>query len=297
MLEVNLPQLFINSVLTGSIYALVAMGLALTYSILKFANFAHAEFVTFGAYMAFVINVTLMRSLVWGILAAFILAGFLAIVTDLLFFKQLRKRGATTIPLMIASIGIGLVIRHSIQEIWGPIVNFYRLETIETLQFLTATLTDIEAWIIISAIAVVFAFHILLTYTKIGKAMRALSENPTLALASGINIERLILLVWFIGAGVAGIAGVLRGADTRLTPMMGWELLLPAFAVIVLGGLGSFYGAILASYILGFAENLAVLIFIELSIPTTYRLAVAFAILIIILLFKPTGLMGIKGGK
>jgi branched-subunit amino acid ABC-type transport system permease component len=124
--------------------------------------------------------------------------------------------------------------------------------------------------------------------------MRAVSDNPTLAQASGIDIERVIMWVWFIGGGLAGLSGVLRGIDTRLVPLMGWELILPAFAVIILGGIGSFYGAILGAYILGFAENLGVVLLSELSISTTYRPAISFLILILIILIKPTGLMGMK---
>jgi branched-subunit amino acid ABC-type transport system permease component len=124
--------------------------------------------------------------------------------------------------------------------------------------------------------------------------MRAVSDNSSLAQASGINVERVILWVWFIGAGLAGLSGVLRGMDTRLAPLMGWELILPAFAVIVLGGIGSFYGAVIGAYILGLAENLGVVLLSELSISTTYRPVISFLILIIVVLIKPTGIMGLK---
>lgn len=171
---------------------------------------------------------------------------------------------------------------------------WYNLGRVRSYQLLTASLTDIDAQIIVTSLALIFSLHILLTRTKLGKAMRATSDNLALAMSSGINTERIIVWVWFIGAGIAGVGGVLRGADTRLVPLMGWELLLPAFAVVVLGGIGSFYGAILAAYILGFAENLGVVLLIELSLSTTYRLAIAFIILITVLLVKPTGIMGLK---
>jgi branched-subunit amino acid ABC-type transport system permease component len=140
-----------------------------------------------------------------------------------------------------------------------------------------------------------FSLHILLTRTKLGKAMRATSDNPPLALASGIDIDRVVLWVWFIGAGAAGIGGVLWGGITYLGPLMGWWLLLPVFAVIVLGGSGSFYGTVLASYILGFVENFGVVMLMQLHLSTSYRTAIAFVILIVVLLVKPTGLMGVGG--
>ncbi|MFQ6084789.1 MAG: branched-chain amino acid ABC transporter permease [Candidatus Bathyarchaeia archaeon] len=290
----NVPQIVMNSVVTGSIYVLIAVGLTLVLRILKLVNFAHAEFVTFGAYIAYAINVTLGKSLVWGAVAAFLTTGLLAVASDFLFFKPLRRRGSTVISSMIVSIGLGLVIRHIIQEVWGAPMLWYNLGRVRSYQLLTASLTDIDAQIIVTSLALIFSLHILLTRTKLGKAMRATSDNLALAMSSGINTERIIVWVWFIGAGIAGVGGVLRGADTRLVPLMGWELLLPAFAVVVLGGIGSFYGAILAAYILGFAENLGVVLLIELSLSTTYRLAIAFIILITVLLVKPTGIMGLK---
>ena len=294
MVEVNLAQLLVNSILSGSVYALLAVGLVLVYRILKFANFAHAEFITFGAYMAHFVNVALGGSIFIAAAFAFVSTGLLAVVCDLLFFKPLRSRKATAIPMMIVSIGLGLVIRHVLQEIWGPGVNYYALGTAARYNFLAATLTEVNLAIICSALGLVIVLHILLTQTNLGKAMRAVSDNSTLASIRGIDTGKIVLFVWFAGAGVAGFAGVLWGANTRLIPLMGWELLLPTFAVVVLGGLGSFYGVIVAAYLMGLVENVGVFAFIELSIPTTYRPAIAFATLIIVLLIRPEGLFGLR---
>jgi len=291
----NIAQIFLNSLLTGSIYVLIGIGLSMVFSILGFANFAHAEQVTFGAYVAFTVNVVMDMNIVAGAAAAFILSGLLCVATDYLVFKRLRIRGSEAIPLMISSIGLGMVIRYSIREIWGPAIKFYNFQNVTVYSILNARITEIEILTILSSLIVTFLVHLLLTKTKLGKAMRAVSDNPTLAQASGINIERVIMWVWFIGGGLAGLSGVLRGVDTRLVPLMGWELILPAFAVIILGGIGSFYGAILGAYILGFAENFGVVLLSELSISTTYRPAISFLILILIILIKPTGLMGLKG--
>ena len=292
---IDLVQIIINSVVTGSVYALAAVGLTMVYGVLKFANFAHAEAITFGAYMAYVVNVTLGGSLLLGVVAAFVLTGLLGVISDTLVFRRLREKEATRTSIMIASIGLGLVVRHLIQGIWGPWVRWYDYRESSSLEILGGRITMIESLTILTALALMFSLHILLTRTKLGKAMRATSDNPPLALASGIDIDGVVLWVWFIGAGAAGIGGVLWGGITYLGPLMGWWLLLPVFAVIVLGGSGSFYGTVLASYILGFVENFGVVMLMQLHLSTSYRTAIAFVILIVVLLVKPTGLMGVGG--
>ncbi|NJD77886.1 MAG: branched-chain amino acid ABC transporter permease [Candidatus Methanoperedens sp.] len=286
-------QIIINSVVTGSIYVMIAVGLTMIYRVLKFANFSHAELVTFGAYTAYIINVSLGLNLFYGLVVAFFLTGLLGIASDRLVFKKLRSKGSSVISMMIASIGIGLVVRQSIQEVWGPQIRWYEFES-KTYELLGGSITMLHIYIIAISTAIIFLLHFLFTRTKLGKAMRGVSDNPQLAMASGIDTEKILLWVWFIGGGLAGIGGVLRGADTRLVPLLGWEVLLSAFAVVILGGIGSFYGAILAAYLLGFAENFGVVLLSELSISTGYRPAIAFIILILVLLLKPWGIMGKK---
>lgn len=290
----DIIQVLLNSLLTGSVYVLIGIGLSLVFKILGFANFAHAEQVAFGAYLAYTINVVIGSNIIIGAVAAFFFTGLLGVVLDFLVFKRLRNRSSAAISLMIASIGVGMVIRHSIREIWGAKIKFYDLEKATIYHIFTAKITEIELFTIISSIIITFLIHFFMVKTKLGKAMRAVSDNSSLAQASGINVERVVLWVWFIGAGLAGLSGVLRGMDTRLAPLMGWELILPAFAVVVLGGIGSFYGAVIGAYILGLAENLGVVLLSELSISTTYRPVISFLILIIVVLIKPTGIMGLK---
>jgi branched-subunit amino acid ABC-type transport system permease component len=286
-------QIIINSVVTGSIYVLMAIGLTIIYKVLKFANFSHAELVTFGGYMAYIINVYLDMNIIYGLIIAFLLTGFLGIITDRLVFIKLRNKGSDVISMMIASIGIGLVVRQSIQEAWGPQLRWYRFED-TTYDVLGGSITGLQIYILLISSLLIFLLHFLFTKTRLGKAMRAISDNPQLAMASGIDTEKILVWVWFIGGGLAGIAGVFRGADTRLVPLLGWEILLPAFAVVILGGIGSFYGAIIAAYLLGFSENIGVAVLSELSISTGYRPAIAFFILILVLILRPAGIMGKK---
>ncbi len=288
-------QVLFNSVLTGSIYSLIAIGLTLVYRILKFANFSHAEMIATGAYVGLALNGLVSRNILVSIAGGFLLAGLLGIGLEFLVFRPLRNRGAERIALMVASIGAGLVIRHCIQQIWGSKARWYTLDTkIYTLKLAgaRATLTSLHVVMIVASVLLISLVHIFLRRTKLGKAMRATSDNPQLASACGIDTDRIIVLVWFLGAGLAGIGGVFRGADTRLIPQIGWEVLLPAFAVVILGGVGNLYGTMLAAYILGLAENMGVIALSSLSLSTGYRSAIAFVVLIVVLLVKPTGLMG-----
>ncbi len=288
----NVAQLIVNIAITGSLYLLMATGLTLVYRILKFANFAHAEFITFGAYVAYVLN-SLGLNIYYSAIFAFIATGLLGIVCDILVFRQLRARGSSFFAMMIASIGLGLIIRHVIQEIFGAKLLAYNISA-KSYEFLGARITETQIAIILTSVAFIILFHIMLTRTTLGKAMRATSDNPELAMASGINIEKIILITWFIGAGIAGVAGVFRAADTRLLPTLGWEVLLPVFAVVILGGIGSFYGAVAAAYILSFAENVGVLFLAKFGPHTGYRYAISFMILILVLLIRPQGIANVK---
>jgi len=294
-LPLNLLQITVNSALTGSLYALVSIGLTLVYRILKFANFSHAEMVASGAYIGLVFNHIAGQSLLIIMVGGFAFAGAVGVGSELLVFRPLRRRGAEAISLMVASIGLGLVIRHCIQQVWGSRFLWYDLKTkvyVLKIGGARATLTSLHVVMLVSAVLLVSLVHIFLTKTRLGKAMRATSDSPVLASACGIDVDRVLIWVWFLGAGLAGIGGVLRGADTRLVPQIGWETLLSSFAVVILGGIGNFYGTILAAYILGFAENLGVVMLQSLSISTGYRSAIAFVVLIVVLLVRPRGIMG-----
>jgi branched-subunit amino acid ABC-type transport system permease component len=150
--------------------------------------------------------------------------------------------------------------------------------------------TGLWIYIIIAAVSMSAVMHTVLTRTKIGKAMRAASSNPELALASGIDVDKVALLGWSIGAALAGIGGLFRALDTRIVPMIGWEMLIPTFAATILGGIGSFYGALVAAYLIGLAENLGLVALSAVGLSTEYRPAIAFIILILTLILKPAGL-------
>ncbi len=286
---VNWAQVFFNSAITGSLYLIGAVGLTLTYGLSRFPNFAHAEFITLGAFIGYLVAEQAGLGLPLALVVAFLVTGIVGILCYRGIFQPLAKRGATIIHLMVASIALGFILRHSIGAAWTwkPL---YFTTTWSAFDIGPLRITGLWVWLILTSVALAVLMHFILVRTKIGKAIRATASNPELALASGIHIDRVILITWFIGAGLAAIAGIFRGADTQIWPLTGWDIILPMFAVAILGGIGNFYGAIAAAFIIGLAENVGVVGLIALGLSTTYRIGIAFLILIITLIVKPEGL-------
>ncbi|MBA7473602.1 High-affinity branched-chain amino acid transport system permease protein LivH [subsurface metagenome] len=288
-MAINWAQVLFNSAITGSLYLVGAVGLTLTYGLSKFPNFAHAEFITLGAFTGYLVAEQLGLGWPLALLVAFLFNGLVGFLCYRGIFQPLAKRGASIIHLMVASIALGFILRHSIGAIWTwkPL---YFTATWSAFDFGPLRVTGLWLWLIFAALALSLAMHLLLMNTKTGKAIRASASNPELALASGINVDRVIWITWFIGAGLAAIAGIFRGADTQIWPMTGWDIILPIFAVVILGGIGNFYGAIAAAFIIGLVENIGVVGLIALGLSTQYRIGIVFLILIITLIVKPEGL-------
>jgi branched-subunit amino acid ABC-type transport system permease component len=288
-MAVNWAQVIFNSAVTGSLYLIGAVGLTLTYGLSKFPNFAHAELITLGAFIGYFITEQLGLGWPAGLIVAFIFSGFVGLLCCRGIFQPLASRGSSIIHLMVASIALGFILRHSIGAAWTwkPL---YFTANWTAFDVGPLRITGLWIWLIVTALGLSLVMHLFLMYTKIGKAIRASSSNPDLAQASGINVDRVIWVTWFIGAGLAAIAGMFRGADTQIWPMTGWDIILPIFAVAILGGIGNFYGAIAAAFIIGLAENIGVVGLMALGASTTYRIGIAFLILIVTLIVKPEGL-------
>ena len=298
LVVVNWLQVLFNSAVTGSLYLLAAVGLTLTYGLTRFPNFAHAEFMALGAYAGYTIAEQLKLGFPYSFIAAFISSAALGAASYLLVFRPLTHRGATIIHLMVASIGLDFFVRHLIKQVWGGEQLSFRMVW-PYFDVGPVRITGLWVALILSAIVMVGVMHIVLTRTRLGKAIRASANNPDLAMASGVDVEKIALVVWIVGAALAGVGGLFRAADTRLVPLIGWEILLPAFAVVILGGIGSFYGALIAAYVIGLAENFGVVFLVMFKLSTDYKFAIAFLILILTLILKPSGfgrLFG-EGGK
>ena len=288
---------FINNYLLpglilGSIYALGAIGVSMIFSILRFAHFAHGDLMTFGAYLAYAVVVALG----WPPLAAlpFALVGtsLTALAIDRYAYRPFRK--SRPIVVVIASFGVALMLRAAVMLIWGvqpePYVTGIQapLASFEPLRMQEKHLV-----ILGTAIVLVAAMHLMLTRTKIGKAMRAMSDDADLARVTGIGTERVVAWTWVVGAVLAAAAGVLTGIDTQIKPDLGWDLLLPVFAAAILGGLGRPYGAVLGGLVIGMVEELSSypLFSDEPLVSPGYKTGIAFAVMVLMLIWRPQGLL------
>jgi neutral amino acid transport system permease protein len=277
-------QLIVNGVAVGSILALAAIGLTLTYGILKLSNFAHGDFMTLGAYLTWLANtkgVNIWLSMLCGAVGTII--GML--IAEYLLWKQMRDRRASDTTLIIISIGLALFIRNAILLIYGGGNQLYELPVVAALQFGDLRIAYYRIIVVGLAIAAIIVLHLILQKTKMGKAMRAVADNIDLARVSGINVERVVLWTWIITGTLTAFAGTMYGLIAVVRPNMGWFLILPMFASVILGGIGNVYGAIAGAFIIGIAQ--------EMSVPllgSEYKLGVALAIMIVILLVRPQGL-------
>jgi len=280
-------QTSLNGLSYGTIYALGAVGLTLVYGILKLVNFAHGDFLTFGAYAAFVINVTWGLPFVLGVLVAVVITALLGLLLERLMWRPMRKTGAGLLQLLLMSLGLALILRNVIQMIAGSELKSLDVDVFSTVDFLGLRIGETELLVVVVGIAVLVAVGLLLRFTTLGKQMRALSDNIDLAETSGIDTTRVITYTWLLAGGLAGLAGAMIAAITSVKPELGFELLLPIFAVVVLGGIGNAFGALAAGIVLGLVIEWSTLL-----IDARWKLAIGFVILIVVLVIRPQGIFG-----
>lgn len=314
----------VSGVVLGSIYALGAIGVTLIFGILRFAHFAHGDLMTMGAFVAYalaLIAASLGISSFWptGFIVlplAIPIAAVLALGIDWGVYRPLRARGAKPVILLIASIGVTLMIQGLLRLIAGTgVYSFFEVEPKEVIRLATdwmggsrpITFTEPQLLMVVTTVIAVVALHLFLTRSRLGKGMRAMADNPDLAQVSGINTRQVIRATWIIAGGLACLAGTMLALDVSLKPDLAFNIVLPIFAAAIVGGLGHAYGAIAGGFLVGFAETLAVFnwavvlrpfkdsIPFEVPadlyiVPTEYKLTVAFAILVIVLLARPTGI-------
>lgn len=277
-------QSLFNGVAVGSIIALAAVGLTLTLGILRLSNFAHGDFLTVAAYFTWVVNaqgLNIWLAMAVGAVGVIILM----LISEQLVWKPMRSQRVTSTTLTIISIGLALFLRNGILFIWGGSNQNYDLPLVEALDIGGVKIAYYRLIVIVITIVAIVLLHLILQNTKIGKAMRAVADNIDLARVSGINVEQVVLFTWVITAVLTAVGGGLYGLITTVRPNMGWFLVLPMFASVILGGIGNPYGAIAGGLIIGVAQ--------ELSVPvlgSEYKLGVALIIMIVILLIRPQGI-------
>ena len=300
-----MAELIVYGIVLGSIISLGAIGLSLVYGIIRFANFAHGDFLTAGAYVSLFMVTGVLSwigipdntfgplSFGWRMVIAFpvsmVAVGGVAILLDRILYRKLRIKGSGPVMLAMSSLGAAFIIRMIILIIWGADSLLYRPGILRpALELpLEVKIRPDQILILFAVFALVSLLHLFLQNTKMGKAMRATADNMELALISCIDTERIIMWTWGIGGALAAAAGILYGIDVQLHPYMGWNFLIPLFAATILGTIGNIYGALIGGLTIGIAQQVSTAFLLP-----TYKLAVAFIIMILILLIRPQGIFG-----
>jgi neutral amino acid transport system permease protein len=289
----QLLQLIANGLVTGSIIALAAVGVSLVYGILRIVNFAHGDYLVVGAYVALAVNIGWGGNIVLAALAAVAATALLAAGLEFALWRPLRRKNAGLFSFFIAAIGLALVLRHVVFLVGDPGPRRYDVDVFQVYDLGGVRLSQSQLIAIGIAFAAIVLVALMLARTGLGKAMRALSENRALAAVAGIDVDRTVVLTWVLAGGLAGIAGLLQALILNaFTPNFGFLLLLPIFAAVVLGGIGSAYGALVGGLALGLVMELSTWNALAGGAPAVYKPVVAFGVLILVLLFKPQGVFG-----
>ncbi len=283
----------VNTIQIGSLYALMALGITLTFSVIRLPNFAHAEYVTVGAFAALIVSLSGEVNPFVIMTAAFVVGALVALVSHLAVFKPLEGRNVSLYTLILSSFAVGLIIRYILFMI-ADYFNLFDTRIRIPLQIIyregALILTNIFAWVAPTSIVLVLLLTLLLNATPLGREMRALANNIGLARVIGIPVERVKNYTWILVGGLAGVAGALWGLQTAVSPLMGWVAILSVFAAAILGGLSSFSGTILGAYVVAFSEN-TVMLFLNFNfgLDLAYKPAIPFFIIIVVLLIRPQG--------
>jgi branched-chain amino acid transport system permease protein len=289
-------QLAIGGLVFSALLAMSALGLSMIFGTTGLTNFAHGELVTFGALMAFAIdqlpgkieiggqNVTIIV----GVIFAFVMGGVFGLINDKVLWKPLRSRGTGLIAMMIVSIGLSIFLRNVYQYFaGGNSHNYSQYSDIRPWTIGQISITSKDVAVFSLAMLVLIGVSILVQYTRLGKATRAVADNPALAASSGINVQRVIAVVWIVGAALASLSGALLGITQGFDFQLGFKILLLIFAAVVLGGLGTIWGAMAGAFVIGLIVEVS-----TLWVPAELKYVGALAILILVLMVRPQGILG-----
>jgi len=278
-------QTAFNGVITGVIMTLPALAVTLLFGVLKFPNFAVGAMMTVAAYMAFALNAQLGWPLLAAALTAALAMGVVCIALDQVTFKPLRERGGIT--LMVASLGLGFILENIARFAYGNSARSYVIELARPFRVADIRMNWEQMITLGVSTAAMLAMYVLLTKMPMGRAMRAVADNPALALVRGIESPRVIRWTWFIAGILLGGGGVLIGMDRALEPPMGSNYLISVFAAAILGGLGSPLGAFVGAIVIGVVSELSTLV-----LPPNYRIGIPLVAIALVLIFRPQGLFG-----
>lgn len=286
-------QLTANGLMTGAILAIGAVGVTLVLGVLRLLHVAHGDTIAFGTFMGLLFTGLFADSLAVGMVGAILATAILAVVTDYALWSPLRRRGAGMVSLLLASIGLALVLRHVIFWVAGADPRQYPIDLLRVFEVGPVRLSEGQVIAFPVAVVAIVVIGWLFARTNSGKRMRALADDISLAAVAGIDVKRTILMIWVVSGALAGLAGVLQGlVQNSFNPNLGFQLLLPVFAAVVLGGIGSPYGALAGGVVLGLAMEVSTWSGFFGGVPPSYKQAVAFGVLVLMLVLRPQGLLG-----
>ena len=281
-------QVISNIIISSTYFFLIAISFAIIYTTTFFFHFSHGAMFLLGPYLLFLLAIIFKVPFAIAIILSILLVAILGVLNNKYVYKPIRKIGGTPLILLIASLGVYVILQNLVSLFFGDDTKSVRSGVVKVgLDIFGARITPVQIVIIISGIALAILTWTLLKYTKIGKASRAVANNPTLSEIYGINKEKIYNFVFAYGSALAAIAGILSALDTDMTPTMGFRPLMMGVIAMIIGGVGSIPGIVLGSLLLGFAQNLA-----AWYLPSQWQDAIAFAIMLLFLLFRPQGFFG-----
>lgn len=291
-------QLLFNGLVVGSIFGIAALGISLVYSVLKLVNFAAGDFLTLGAFTTVFLAAQFRLPFFLAVLVSMLIGVLLSLLLELILWRKLRQSGAGTLALFLVATGVAFILRQSISLIFGSNSRKFEIDDLKTYPFLGTYLPQTQLIVLFCSAVTITGIALFIKKSNIGKDMRAYSDNPALAAVSGINVDRVIIATWIISGAFGALAGVFQGmVQGNFTSAMGLDLLLSILAAVVLGTIGDAYGALIGGLVLGVVMELSTWDGFLGGIPSTYKPVVAFAVLTIVLLFKPEGILGVKARK
>ena len=281
----DLLQLLLNGLLAGTLLAVPAIGFTTIYAVLRFPNFAVASLATIGAYGGYVANVWFGLPLAACLLVAFLTAGVFGVASDEIALRRLRASGPLT--LAIASVALTIVLENIVRFAFGNDLLGYDLPVLRDWRIAGLRIGPQQVENAAAALVAMAALFLFLAFTRTGKMMRAVADNPVLASLKGIDANTVARIAVFTGMGLAGFGGMLIGLDTSIDPLTGFRVMLSVFAAAVVGGLGSIPGAVAGAFVVGIGEELSLVV-----LDPAYRTAVGFVAILVVLSFRPRGLLG-----
>jgi branched-subunit amino acid ABC-type transport system permease component len=277
---------------TASVLAIAAVGLSLQFGITNYINFAYGDFMALGAYLAYFFNAEIFHINVWiAMIFGSLIMGVFAVLVNHFLLSPFARRFNKTFYVLIVTFGLSLIMLNLVYSIWGANNRTYSMK-LEIYKHIGPFLLNKDQIIVmIISVAIMLGVHLMLKTTRLGKSMRAMSDNTTLAMTSGIDTRRITTITWFMSGVLAGLAGTVLGiTESQITPASGELFLFVIFAAVIVGGVGSIYGAMAGALLIGLATEIS-----AAYINPAYKLDVAFVILILTLLFRPNGLFARPG--